>query len=194
MVALMDQLLVSLREMGPEALMVQAGEELPAHLRQTAYATAAEIMRSDGVLEEEEGRILLRLSQLLGLETQRTQAIIDSDGCASHQSGRPGHLSWRRVPSNVGSLEMVAQPGSPEGQPQNRQRLRTVPCQVHQWISGSLNQKCECAHQFLHCCSRKLYRTEICRIPSHVFRNVAIGFGSVPELGSERPARVQRLP
>ncbi|QEY31273.1 Tellurite resistance protein TerB [Synechococcus sp. RSCCF101] len=77
MVSLMDGLLVSLREMGPEALMAEASRELPAHLRQTAFATAAEIMRSDGSLEEEEERILGRLSQLLGLETQQTRAIIE---------------------------------------------------------------------------------------------------------------------
>jgi hypothetical protein len=77
MAALMDQLLVSLRRQGPEALMADASQELPPHLRQTAFATAAEIMRSDGELEEEERRILLQLSQLLGLETDQARRIIE---------------------------------------------------------------------------------------------------------------------
>jgi len=78
---------MSLREMGPEAFIAQAAEELPAHLRQTAYATAAEIMRSDGVLEEEEERILLAPIPAAQAGDAADTGHHRSDGCASQQPG-----------------------------------------------------------------------------------------------------------
>ncbi|MBE9171861.1 tellurite resistance TerB family protein [Cyanobium sp. LEGE 06143] len=67
MVGLMDGLMATLRRDGPQHLMVRAAEVLNAGQRATAYAVAAEIMRSDGPLEDDERNILSNLAATLQL-------------------------------------------------------------------------------------------------------------------------------
>jgi hypothetical protein len=80
MVRLMDQLLRDMRRKGAQHLMVEAAEVLNARQRATAYAVAAEIMRSDGPLEADERNILSNLATTLGLsgeDTERVLAVMD---------------------------------------------------------------------------------------------------------------------
>lgn len=80
MVRLMDQLLRDMRTKGPQHLMVEAAEALTPRQRATAYAVAAEIMRSDGPLEPDEQNILVNLATTLGLseeETERVRTVMD---------------------------------------------------------------------------------------------------------------------
>ena len=80
MVRLMDQLLRDMRTKGAQHLMVEAAEALSPRQRATAYAVAAEIMRSDGPLEPDEQNILSNLATTLGLtaeETERVLAVMD---------------------------------------------------------------------------------------------------------------------
>ena len=68
MIALLDQLLADLRSLGSQHLMVDAAAQLTPEQRQTAYAVAVEIMRSDGVLQPDESNILANLAAVLELE------------------------------------------------------------------------------------------------------------------------------
>ena len=80
MIALMDRLLRALRERGAGGLMVDAADVLDERQRHTAYAVAAEIMRSDGPLEPDERNILGNLATTLGLteeETERVLSVMD---------------------------------------------------------------------------------------------------------------------
>ncbi|MFN9644729.1 MAG: tellurite resistance TerB family protein [Cyanobacteriota bacterium] len=80
MVRLMDRLLRDMRQKGAQHLMVEAAEVLNPRQRATAYAVAAEIMRSDGPLEADERNILSNLAVTLGLpeaDTDRVLAVMD---------------------------------------------------------------------------------------------------------------------
>jgi hypothetical protein len=80
MVQLMDQLLRQMRNKGAQHLMVEAAEALTPRQRSTAYAVAAEIMRSDGPLQADERNILGNLASTLCLpeaETERVLAVMD---------------------------------------------------------------------------------------------------------------------
>lgn len=77
MIALLNDLLVSLKEQGAEALLLEAGAVLDGSQRLTAFAMAAEIMRSDGPLVEEEQRILEHLSEALQLTADETSTIME---------------------------------------------------------------------------------------------------------------------
>jgi hypothetical protein len=76
MVRLMDQLLRDMRTKGAQHLMVEAAEVLSPRQRATAYAVAAEIMRSDGPLEPDERNILSNLATTLGLTTEETERVL----------------------------------------------------------------------------------------------------------------------
>jgi len=76
MVRLMDQLLRDMRSKGAQHLMVEAAEVLSPRQRATAYAVAAEIMRSDGPLEADERNILDNLAATLGLSTTDTEKVL----------------------------------------------------------------------------------------------------------------------
>ena len=76
MVRLMDQLLRDMRRKGAQHLMVEAAEVLNPRQRATAYAVAAEIMRSDGPLEADERNILSNLATTLGLSTDETERVL----------------------------------------------------------------------------------------------------------------------
>ena len=76
MVQLMDQLLRRLQQIGAQHLMVKAAAVLSAEQRNTAYAVAAEIMRSDGHLLEDEQNILNNLEGVLELNTEQTSRIL----------------------------------------------------------------------------------------------------------------------
>ena len=75
MVRLLDQLLADLRRKGAQHLMVDAAALLNPDQRQTAYAVATEIMRSDGLLQDDERNILMNLAIVLNLEIDLTAQI-----------------------------------------------------------------------------------------------------------------------
>lgn len=75
MVELMNDLLTSLRGKGAQHLMVEAAEALSPRQRATAYAVAAEIMRSDGPLQADERNILANLAATLELDPDLTAAV-----------------------------------------------------------------------------------------------------------------------
>lgn len=80
MVKLMDHLLRQMRSKGAQHLMVEAAEVLNPRQRATAYAVAAEIMRSDGPLQDDEQNILSNLAGTLQLseeETERVRSVMD---------------------------------------------------------------------------------------------------------------------
>ena len=76
MVALMDGLLAELRRVGPQHLMLEAAEQLNARQRTTAFAVAAEIMRSDGPLQDDERNILTSLATTLELSYSDTAPLL----------------------------------------------------------------------------------------------------------------------
>ncbi|MEB3307185.1 MAG: tellurite resistance TerB family protein [Cyanobacteriota bacterium] len=75
MANLLDEILSSLRHKGAQHLMVEAAETLSASQRHTAYAMAAEIMRSDGPLVEDEHNILANLAAVLDLDEALTEDV-----------------------------------------------------------------------------------------------------------------------
>ena len=80
MVRMMDGLLADLRHKGAQNLMVEAALVLDPSQRATAYAVAAEIMRSDGPLQPDESNILIHLATTLALTDEITapvQAVMD---------------------------------------------------------------------------------------------------------------------
>jgi tellurite resistance protein len=80
MVELMNNLLAALRQKGPQHLMVEAATVLSSSQRATAYAVAAEIMRSDGPLQPDELNILSNLAATLDLSAELTaevQSVMD---------------------------------------------------------------------------------------------------------------------
>jgi hypothetical protein len=77
MIRLMDDLLAELRRLGAEGLMAKAAEGLEPRLRPTAYAIAAEIMRSDGPLLEQEQLILEHLAETLRLDGYLTARVLE---------------------------------------------------------------------------------------------------------------------
>jgi uncharacterized tellurite resistance protein B-like protein len=77
MVQLMDRLLRDMRQKGAQHLMVEAAEALNPAQRSTAYAVAAEIMRSDGPLEPDERNILSNLATTLGLSPDDTEQVLN---------------------------------------------------------------------------------------------------------------------
>ncbi len=78
MVALMDALLAELRRVGPQHLMVEAAEQLNPRQRATAYAVAAEIMRSDGPLQADERNMLTNLATTLELDEADTTPVLSA--------------------------------------------------------------------------------------------------------------------
>jgi len=76
MVKLMDTLLAELRRVGPQHLMVEAAEQLSPSQRTTAFAVAAEIMRSDGPLQADEQNILTNLATTLSLSEAETAPLL----------------------------------------------------------------------------------------------------------------------
>ena len=80
MVELMNGLLADLRTKGAQHMMVEAAEALSPSQRATAYAVAAEIMRSDGPLQDDECNILTNLAATLELDpalTSEVQNVMD---------------------------------------------------------------------------------------------------------------------
>lgn len=80
MVQLMDRLLRDMRQKGAQHLMVESAEALNPRQRATAYAVAAEIMRSDGPLADDERNILNNLAitlELSEVETEKVLSVMD---------------------------------------------------------------------------------------------------------------------
>jgi hypothetical protein len=76
MVQLLNGLLEQLRSKGAQHLMVDAAAALTPRQRSTAFAMAAEIMRSDGELQVDEHNILSNLASVLSLEESLTHDIL----------------------------------------------------------------------------------------------------------------------
>lgn len=80
MVAMLDQLLAAMRDRGPQHLMIDAAAVLNPRQRATAYAVAAEIMRSDGPFLADERNILANLAEALELDAgliSRVDAVMN---------------------------------------------------------------------------------------------------------------------
>ena len=77
MITLMDDLLQALRAKGATGLMEEAAGVLDDRQRHTAYAVAAEIMRSDGPLQEQEQAILAALATTLKLDPDETAKVLE---------------------------------------------------------------------------------------------------------------------
>jgi tellurite resistance protein len=77
MITLMDELLQALRAKGSIGLMEQAAAVLDERQRHTAFAVAAEIMRSDGPLQEQEQAILADLASTLKLDPDETSKVLE---------------------------------------------------------------------------------------------------------------------
>lgn len=77
MVQMMDHLLRQMRSKGAQHLMVEAAQALNPRQRATAYAVAAEIMRSDGSLQADEQNILSNLAGTLDLPEAETQKVLE---------------------------------------------------------------------------------------------------------------------
>ncbi|MCP9857491.1 tellurite resistance TerB family protein [Cyanobium sp. Cruz-8H5] len=76
MITLMDTLLQGLRAKGSIGLMEEAAAVLDDRQRHTAYAVAAEIMRSDGPLQDQEQKILADLAATLRLDPEETSKVL----------------------------------------------------------------------------------------------------------------------
>ena len=80
MVDLMDCLLSRRREIGNNALMLEAATALTSTQSLTAYAMASELMRSDGPYEADERRHLDHLALILSIakpESDRIDSVFD---------------------------------------------------------------------------------------------------------------------
>jgi len=75
MAGLLDELLAGLRGKGSQHLMVEAAQVLSPQQRNTAYAMAVEIMRSDGPLVADERNILSNLATVLELDQLTTASV-----------------------------------------------------------------------------------------------------------------------
>ncbi|MCU0529266.1 MAG: tellurite resistance TerB family protein [Cyanobium sp. Prado107] len=74
---LINTLLSGLRERGAQHLMLDAARSLDPDLRRSAYAVAAEIMRSDGPLQADEQNILSTLAATLELPEADTSPMLE---------------------------------------------------------------------------------------------------------------------
>ena len=76
MVEMIDELLSALRSDGAQHLMLSAAQAMNERQRHTAYAVAAEIMRSDGALQPDEINILASLADALDLDEEETTKVL----------------------------------------------------------------------------------------------------------------------
>ncbi|MGF1486333.1 MAG: tellurite resistance TerB family protein [Prochloraceae cyanobacterium] len=72
-----EKILRILQQQGPEYLVKIASEGLPQELYDTAFAIAADLILSDGVVSEQEQQLLNDLYHFLSLNEQTAQTIID---------------------------------------------------------------------------------------------------------------------
>jgi len=76
MIGMMDRLVSDLRLKGAQHMMIDAAPILKAEQRKTAFAVAAEIMRSDGTYQEDEVNILDNLASVLELDDAFTLEVV----------------------------------------------------------------------------------------------------------------------
>lgn len=76
MTKLLEKLLHLLQKQGAEALFEGARAALPADLRDTAYAVAADLVLSDGTFAEEEKEFLDHLAAGLGIEAATAEMLV----------------------------------------------------------------------------------------------------------------------
>ena len=75
--ALLDRLLLILRQQGCEALVRQAVPLLAPQQRETVLAVAADLTRADHIETNSEHQFLLELADLLGIIPERSGQILD---------------------------------------------------------------------------------------------------------------------
>lgn len=73
---LIDAVRGRMEESGVEAVLEQAVGTLPARLRQSAFAVAADLVLADAALQRSERRFLMGLAADLGLPPQLAQEIL----------------------------------------------------------------------------------------------------------------------
>lgn len=66
-----------IEEQGGPQVVAAAARALPAHLRESAFAVAADLVLADGTLEHPERRYLLALGKELKLESSSISRIVD---------------------------------------------------------------------------------------------------------------------
>ncbi|TNE47456.1 MAG: Tellurite resistance protein TerB [Deltaproteobacteria bacterium] len=76
-VALFERLLRLLHQEGPEQLAVLAEEALPESLRATAFALSLDVALADGVITEEEKKMIQHLRVALNIEEELALKIAD---------------------------------------------------------------------------------------------------------------------
>ncbi len=64
---MLDKTVDTLKKQGPSPLIAGAKETLPAELRDTAFATAADLVLADGVVEDAEKKFLEDLQKAMGV-------------------------------------------------------------------------------------------------------------------------------
>jgi tellurite resistance protein len=64
---MLDRTVNTLKSQGPAPLVAAAKETLPADLRDTAFAVAADLVLADGIVEEKEKKFLEELQKAMGV-------------------------------------------------------------------------------------------------------------------------------
>jgi tellurite resistance protein len=67
MKGIFDRTINTLKSQGPSQLIMAAKETLPADLRDTAFAIAADLVLADGVVEDREKKFLEELQKAMGV-------------------------------------------------------------------------------------------------------------------------------
>jgi|AGTN01.2.fsa_nt_gi Tellurite resistance protein TerB. len=64
---MLDRTVNTLKSQGPSPLIAAAKETLPADLRDTAFAVAADLVLADGIVEDKEKKFLEELQKAMGV-------------------------------------------------------------------------------------------------------------------------------
>lgn len=75
--AMIDKLQGLLNRKGPDVLMKKGIESLPAELRETAFAVAADFVFADGSVEAEEKDLIARLQAGLSVSDETAMKIVE---------------------------------------------------------------------------------------------------------------------
>lgn len=74
---MLNKLINIVRKQGVEALITLSKDPLPAELRETAFAVAADLALADGEIAEQEKAILTKIQTSLGITEDRAVNIIE---------------------------------------------------------------------------------------------------------------------
>ena len=109
----MDQLLLLLRRVGAQHLMVEAAAALNPDQRATAFAAAAEIMHSDGRLQQDKRNFLDNLGSVLKLNPDVHAGLIRAVGMLHGVVGYFSELLKRATPASscrTGAATSISEP------------------------------------------------------------------------------------